>query len=109
MQRDIGNEFIVAIIAVGILAFAVAFAIILSLSGGAGQSATPSPQATNQVAQISTAATTRTATGRPQPTDEKTEQPTALVATSVPSNTSVTTTNIANVQSTTSSITVVAP
>ncbi len=45
MQRDIGNEFIVAIVAVGVLAFAVAFAIILSLSGGAGQAATATPQA----------------------------------------------------------------
>jgi hypothetical protein len=32
MQRDIGNELIVAIIAVGILAFALTFGIILSLS-----------------------------------------------------------------------------
>ncbi len=54
MQRDIGNEFIVAIIAVGILAFAVAFAIILSLSGGAGQGATATPQPTALVAQVST-------------------------------------------------------
>ncbi len=55
MQRDIGNEFIVAIIAVGVLAFAVAFAIILSLSGGAGQAATPSrPAATEVVAQVGT-------------------------------------------------------
>lgn len=33
MQRDIGNEFVVAIIAIGVLAFVITFAIILSLSG----------------------------------------------------------------------------
>ncbi len=34
MQRDIGNEIIVAIVVVGVLAFALTFAIILSLSSG---------------------------------------------------------------------------
>lgn len=33
MRRDIGNEFVVAIIAIGVLAFVITFTIILSLSG----------------------------------------------------------------------------
>src|SRR5689334_16615315 len=40
MQRDLGNEVIVAIAAVGILAFAITFAIILSLSNTPDASAT---------------------------------------------------------------------
>ncbi|NDJ60331.1 MAG: hypothetical protein GYB67_04350, partial [Chloroflexi bacterium] len=34
MQRDLGNELIVAIVAIGVLGFALAFGIILSLSSG---------------------------------------------------------------------------
>lgn len=40
MRRDIGNEVIVAIAVVGVLAFAITFAVILSLSGGTGTDAT---------------------------------------------------------------------
>lgn len=47
MQRDIGNELIVAIIAVGILAFALTFGIILSLSNQ--NTATPTNTAENIV------------------------------------------------------------
>lgn len=42
MQRDIGNEIIVAIVVVGVLAFALTFAIILSLSSGTTAADTPS-------------------------------------------------------------------
>ncbi len=40
MRRDIGNEVIVAIAVVGVLAFAITFAVILSLSGGTGTDTT---------------------------------------------------------------------
>ncbi|MBZ0279684.1 MAG: hypothetical protein K8L97_03010 [Anaerolineae bacterium] len=46
MQRDIGNEVIVAIAAIGVLAFAVAFAIILSLSGRTSTPPTMTPSLT---------------------------------------------------------------
>jgi len=74
MQRDLGNEVIVAIAAVGILAFAITFAIILSLSNT--PEATPTatiPSNTSSVTQAATAAAvivsvTAADTATPQPT-----------------------------------------
>ncbi len=43
MRRDLGNEVIVAIAAVGILAFAITFAIILSLSSPSNETGTATP------------------------------------------------------------------
>lgn len=45
MQRDVGNEVIVAIVAVGVLAFVIMFAIILSLSGAGGDGPVATQQA----------------------------------------------------------------
>jgi hypothetical protein len=47
MQRDLGNEVIVAIAAVGILAFAITFAIILSLSNTPDATATATLPSSN--------------------------------------------------------------
>ncbi len=49
MRRDIGNEVIVAIAAVGVIAFAVIFGIVLTISNGdQGAAATTVPLATRQ-------------------------------------------------------------
>lgn len=55
MQRDIGNEIIAAIVVVGVLAFALTFAIILSLSSG---TTAASPQVTTQPAVLLDLSTT---------------------------------------------------
>lgn len=87
MQRDIGNEFIVAIVAVGVLAIAVAFAIILSLSGGAGQpvEAQMEGSVTEAIAE-ETAFTTMIAmiTSTPVETSETEETPPSKTGTSLP-------------------------
>jgi len=57
MQRDLGNEVIVAIAAVGILAFAVTFAIILSLSNTPGATATATATLSDTSAIVSQSAT----------------------------------------------------
>lgn len=87
MQRDIGNELIVAIIAVGILAFALTFGIILSLSNqnnGTEINSLPltiqptddaSSSATNELIETSTDESMATPTDVPTATD--TAEPTA--------------------------------
>lgn len=60
MQRDVGNEVIVAIVAVGVLAFVIMFAVVLSLSG-AGQ---PDETATQQAAVVTTSTTESVVTTR---------------------------------------------
>lgn len=89
MQRDIGNEIIVAIVVVGVLAFALTSAIILSLSSGAAVSGAP---ATAQAAVPTTAAATlppasatptaERATETPEATATHTAAATATVAAS---------------------------
>jgi LysM repeat protein len=100
MQRDIGNEIIVAIIVVGVLAFALTFGIILSLSniGTNNQSAAQSNVATElstieteivteeateldsstMAAQANTDAPTVTSTVRPSSTPAPTETPSRM-------------------------------
>ncbi len=95
MQRDFGNEVTVAIIAVGALVFALAFGIILSLSGTGGTSGSAAPTGTavaqqsaepsetvvperaeSEAAPSSTPALTDTATRRPaSPTPQATDTP----------------------------------
>ena len=94
MQRDFGNEVTVAILAVGALVFALAFGIILSLSGTGGSSGSAAPTGTavaqqndepsettvpeqeSEAAPSSTPAPTDTATRRPaSPTPRATDTP----------------------------------
>jgi len=79
MQRDIGNEVIVAIAAIGVLAFAVAFAIILSLSNSTTSQPTLTPTIITATEVLFVPqATIPLPTAIPttlEPTDRPTEQP----------------------------------
>lgn len=65
MKRDFGNEFIVAIGAVGILAFAITFAVILALSGGTAVAPTATAPVSNStnLPTLSSQATNTTTVG----------------------------------------------
>ncbi len=86
MQRDIGNEIIVAIVVVGVLAFALTSAIILSLSSGAAVSGAPATaQAvvpTTEAAATLPPASATPAAERATDTPEATAAVTATVAAS---------------------------
>lgn len=86
MQRDIGNEIIVAIVVVGVLAFALTSAIILSLSSGAAVSGAPATaQAvvpTTEAAATLPPASATPAAERATDTPETTAAVTATVAAS---------------------------
>ncbi|NWG16587.1 MAG: LysM peptidoglycan-binding domain-containing protein [Chloroflexi bacterium] len=81
MQRDIGNEVIVAIVAVGVLAFVIMFAVILSLSGVETGDITTTRQA-QAVTDTPLAPTTPPADTPPAgATGQPTDAPPALVTT----------------------------
>lgn len=84
MQRDVGNEVIVAIVAVGVLAFVIIFAVVLSLSGTGQSSETPTQQAAavTPSAPVETAVSTREMT--PSPTPAETELAPTFTPSSVP-------------------------
>jgi LysM repeat protein len=78
MQRDIGNEVIVAIIVVGVLAFALTFGIILSLSNsGTGGVAAVQTSAATEAASPTELAVLVSDTPSPEATATDTEAPTA--------------------------------
>lgn len=77
MRRDIGNEVIVAIVAVGALALALTFAIILSLSGRPQSTGTETLAAATAVAQQSNA--TSTPAIESTPGNQGTDTPTVVV------------------------------
>src|SRR5690606_27651370 len=89
MQRDIGNEVIVAIIVVGVLAFALTFGIILSLSNsGTGGAAVVQMSTATEAASPTEVAVLISDTPLPAATATDTEAPTAtpsLTATLTPS------------------------
>lgn len=80
-QRDVGNEIMVAIVVIAVLAFAIAFSVILSLTTGE-----PAPTAiaerytltaTTQVVTTQATATNTRRAASPSPTDTPTTEPTA--------------------------------
>ena len=110
MQRDIGNEVIVAIIVVGVLAFALTYGIILSLSSGGSQAseivvsdltasletetvespteteatvATATTEATDRATEEVAAAASETSTDVPTETNTATDRPTETVTNTV--------------------------
>ena len=70
MRRDIGNEVVVAVVAIGLIAFAVIFGIVLSLSSTGPAGTVLEPTATRAaVAQNATATGVETAEATSEPTD----------------------------------------
>ncbi len=94
MQRDVGNEVIVAIIVVGVLAFALTFGIILSLSNSNADSAgtAQSNVATAAAADITETAALATADETDQVTEEVEDTEIPLTATTRPATASATAT-----------------
>src|SRR3954451_7852142 len=91
MRRDIGNEVIVAIAVVGVLAFALMFAIVLSLSNAtpAGTVLEPTETPTGlQIASVASASPTGAETAN-SASAVPTETPIPPTATNTPTNTPI--------------------
>jgi outer membrane biosynthesis protein TonB len=80
MQRDIGNEVIVAIVVVSVLAFALTFGIIISLSNTNAGTVVQSNVATDAPSETIVPSVTDGPTDAPTATDEPTDEPTATDA-----------------------------
>jgi hypothetical protein len=85
MRRDIGNEIIVAIAAIGMLAIAIVFAIILSLSRNAENTTTPTIPSGTSIVAVKTAVETLIPSA-PQNADTPTPSEPAATDTEVPAS-----------------------